>query len=316
MKKFIFTTDVDKWKESGLDTIRKWYINPESDGYLWRGILEPIVKSGFDIEFMSIDDYAKANPHEYAFAFIFAKKFNNIPRWKGKMIAYVHDAHNVQNYDLTGFDAVFSAYKQYTEAFHQEKTGRKISIPHFWCPNIFNPKWATKTYSWRDKSKTLVTGTIHKTYYPERYQLNEQLRSRPIKRLYYQVNLSNAPGYQLVHNQDIKKLGRNWIYYLSKFKTVCFAKDKWGYFVKKYTEIPAAGSLMLAPKILECETANLVDKYNYIALDVDNIWSQLDWIKSNPKRAKIIRDNGISWVEEFTKKFYEETLNDYLEQIL
>jgi len=304
-KRIIVTSDA-QGKEA--TAISSWIKNPDLDGYGWWSILAPFWRQGIEVDVLSPQDYLSQNPDKYLFALVFSKDFADFPRWKGKLVAYVHDPQSVTNYSLEGYSAVLAAYPKFTRRYALETGYDFDEIPVLWHPNLISPTWTkgARQRSWSTRKSFLVTGAIHPYYYPERYRLHQCIRFS-LRKWIYGVHCSHKVGASLVRKSRLTKgerKGLSWFKYLAFYQTVIFAKDRWGLFVRKYTEIPGCGCLMVAPEIEAAKKAGLVDGENYIAIDVDRFWDIVGWIRDNPSQADKIRKNGIDWVHGFAEFVY------------
>ena len=320
-KKIILTSDKKKYnKRIEASVINSWAKNPELDGYRLWSVLGPFWKQGFEVEIVSADDYLRKNPADYLFALVMSKNFATFPRWKGRLVAFIKDPQSVTDFSLDGYSGVLATYVKFIKEFALEKGYNLQNVPVLWHPNLIHPEWVgnagQRPISLR--KNFLVTGAIDPYKYPDRYRLYRSIRYSLAKRWRYGVHLSNKLGFQFAYDPQLAKKyqGKAWFYTLSSYKTIIFGRDRWGYFVGKYTEIPACGCLMVAPDIEEAREAGLVADENYLAINVDRFWDTIEWIRSNEGRAEKIRKNGVSWVHEFAHYVYHDLFQENITIIM
>lgn len=311
IRNIILTGDVERKDPSA---IRAWVWNPELDGYRWWAILNPFWNNGVSVRILSVEDYLKKDPRDYAFALVFSKHFAAFPRWPGRLVAYIHDLQSVINCDLDGYSGALAVYPNATAALSG------ASVPILWHPSLIYPEW-TRELRRRPQSARknfLVTGALDRYHYPERCRLHRSIRYSIKRRWKHGVRCSHRTGSCLVFGSWLSKRhqGQAWWNFLARHKTVIFAQNRWNYFVRKYSEIPACGCLMVAPDVRLSRKAGLVPGEHYLLIDVDRFWDTIEWIQANPGRAEEIRKNGMAWLREFRHYVCHDLFQENMDVIL
>ncbi|MFY9072128.1 glycosyltransferase [Aliarcobacter butzleri] len=76
----------------------------------------------------------------------------------------------------------------------------------------------------------------------------------------------------------------------SKYVFTCGSGLEWP--IRKFFEIPAAGSLLLAKPFYNSEKLGFIDGENFIKTDYNDIEDKIKWLEENPQIAQKIAKNG------------------------
>ncbi|GAJ98421.1 glycosyltransferase [Geomicrobium sp. JCM 19055] len=160
-------------------------------------------------------------------------------------------------------DAFQKRYPSYADTFHW--------LPHFVNTNLFYPG-EMKRYD------LLLTGAVNETY-PFRQAVKRQLEHD--RRFHYLPH----PGYQST-TDDVA--GAGYAKRLREAKISFACPSIYGYPVKKYYEILASQTLLLAPACEELLRLGFVPGKHFVEADHETVAEQAySWLEDDQKRSEI-----------------------------
>jgi len=168
------------------------------------------------------------------------------------------------------------------------KNPQIIQFPHFvnsseyYFENLDNRKntiqVAGTNYYHRKKVLEVISNTKYKSkpkIYPKIYSIMRKLKIKP----------DTHPILMRLYNT----LFRNEIEQ-TKYIFTCGSGLEWA--IRKFFEIPALGSLLLAKPFYNAENLGFIDGKNYIKTDYRDIIDKIEWLQKNPQEAQEIAKSG------------------------
>ena len=228
----------------------------------------------------------------------------NVRPWRAS-VAYVHDHHkrDLDSINRAHTDAIFTPYATNLSKRYA------FDCPIMLMPNIMYPELIHRAE--RCTGGILVTGALQNRSNRERLHriLGENhtgVRRHGITEWHW-TNRISAAAAGSNFNAFTKTLGR--------FNAVVFAKDNYGYLVRKYFEILGSAlgigippPLMIAPRIGDTDAIGLIPGVHYLALALDNFWNQMEWVSNNQTECTEIAACGHRWYLDFIQKYRDEIL--------
>lgn len=230
-------------------------------------------------------------PHSGKRAKNIMSKLLNLPKNK-KLIIY--------NTDIHGDDELKNNYRNmmrranlilcpYDNAFR--KNYPEFTYKYQWFPHFFVPR---NKLQFSDINKTpvlkcLISGCTNKKIYPLRYFAACQNNRH--------IEILKHPGYKKI---DIKnsKVGIDYYKILRNYFCCLATSSKLNYVVRKYFEIPAVGSLLLANKTNDLCKLGFKKDMHYVEISKHNLLSKLDDILTHPDKFDRIRRSGRLFILE------------------
>lgn len=143
--------------------------------------------------------------------------------------------------------------------------------------------------------KLLLTGSAQKEYYPHRFyirKLHNRYNSNRHMKKNNPIHILKHPGYNEEFDEKKALIGKNYLKYINTYiaSFTCYAKPIFPYIVRKFFEIPACGTLLVANDSYVqkyCKQLGFIDGVNYISTTDDNIEDKIQYI-INVKNKDII----------------------------
>lgn len=309
LKCYDFTLGVDK-NLPGLRGLTVWtgnsdlMVSPKAD----RGCIDFRQRlAPFQIDIAGVH---KLKPYsEYDFVFVQCHRDSPVvPRDCGaKVLIYCHDHHkwSVERQKLLSAapHAVLTPYPTIWRTYYKIHSSTEVVFTPFVSGKFF--ACPSTDYAGRSLD-VLAIGAKNLKVYPERcavYELIAGCRNPKWKALGtahsnipYRLGCSAVGGSCLLNR---------WSQLLASAKVVVFGQDRWGYLVRKYTEIPASGSLMVCPQIPDLDTLGLKPGIHYIPLPrpVTELPKLLNHILGNWKKYEQIARNGLEWHQKNSERW-------------
>ena len=173
-----------------------------------------------------------------------------------------------------GITFVTSYFPQLREIFADTSlAGRIITVPASIDPEIFNDWGIPKTYD----VGFLAAGTMdYMSNYPERHRIHKKL----LKRRDFSYLWAKHPGWN--RGNDLPLVGRNFSKAINSCRIVITTGGKYRNAHAKYVEILASRSLLLADEPVGAEILHLVDGYNYVRIDENDVEDKIEYYLKHP----------------------------------
>lgn len=224
-------------------------------------------------------------------ALIYAIPYHNRPKIppglvesKTKLIGYFEDLacwksqECVKNKEIMfeRYDVIMGAcYKSFHELYSQY-ADKYVYFPNFFFPMSRYNKLSGKVIY----NKCLMAGALN-SYYPSRVRIYRDARKQSFRWL------------------DVKKIPfPQYIEELSKYFCAIATPGKMENVVAKYLEIPAAGVLMLAEKVMELSKLGLKANIHYIPITRTNALNVISEILSHPQDYIEIRNRATAYIRK------------------
>jgi len=212
----------------------------------------------------------------------------NLPKNK-KLIIYNTDIHGnnetKNNYKnmMRRADLILCPYdyafrKDYSEFIHKYQW-----FPHFVVPHSFSD------INKNPIMKCLVSGCIDKNFYPLRHFALSQNNKH--------IEFLKHPGYTKI-DINKSKVGIDYYKTLRTYFCCLTTSSKFDYVVRKYFEIPATGSLLLANETPDLDKLGFRKNIHYIEISKHNLFSKLDEVLKNPNDFDKIRNSAMRFILE------------------
>jgi hypothetical protein len=169
-----------------------------------------------------------------------------------------------------------------------------IQLPHFvnssefYFETLDNRKNIVKvagvSYYHRKKVSEVLKNSIYKSrlkIYPKIYSIMRRLKIKPdghpiLMRLY-----------NILFRSEIEK---------TKYIFTCGSGLEWP--IRKFFEIPAFGSLLLAKPFYNAQNLGFIEDENYIKTDFLDILQKIKWLEENPQQAQQVAKKGQDMIWE------------------
>jgi len=225
-------------------------------------------------------------------ALIYAVPYHNRPKipsglleTKTKLISYFEDLGCWDNKEclrnketmFEKYDILMGAcYKSFKEMYPQHMH----KYVHF--PNFFFPLQTYKALGVnpRPKMKCLMAGALN-SFYPSRMHIQSIARKKGFKLLDI-VRVPFAIYAKTLNN------------YFCAIATT----GRMGNVLAKYLEIPAAGTLLLAEKVMELEIMGMEPDIHYVSITRKNVLDKIQYVLSNPDRFLEMRIRTMNFVHK------------------
>jgi hypothetical protein len=73
---------------------------------------------------------------------------------------------------------------------------------------------------------------------------------------------------------------------------------------------------MVAPRVPDADAIGLLPGVHYVELDIDQFWSQLEWIEKNSELCKEISWNSHRWYVDSLEEYQKQIFPSYVDQLL
>jgi len=176
-------------------------------------------------------------------------------------------------------------------------------LPHFVNPSIYKDYDLSKDIDW------LIMGNIRKKSYPLRRKMIEVMSGRP-GFVYHK-----HPGYRDIKEDEKDHLfiGENFSREINRSKIFLTCNLIYKYPIRKYYEVLASKTLLLAPQCVELIELGFIPGEHFIEINEDNFSQKAEYYLTHEKermeieealrRQTIFEDNGIkiTWFDRRTE---------------
>jgi len=275
---------------------------PKTGLMLWRKRMSP-----YQTTFCGFGDIDRYNLKDYDFIIMTVHGQTPLLTQKGNppIFLYCHDHHPpaIQKRAQQLFDkkpaAVLTPYPSiWNGAFSIAKQTRVIFTPF-----LADPFWANQNTTFKKRPYDVMVIGVAGPVYPERTAIWNLLRNTKVP---FKLKLWGTPAPKVgKENISASKYAAPplllWSKHLSQAKICVFGQDKFGYLVNKYSEIPSACSLMVAPTVPECKLVGLKPDNNYVQLArpvKERLIPQLTELVRRFDKYKPIALRGLQWFNQ------------------
>jgi hypothetical protein len=273
---------------------------PKTGLMLWRKRMSP-----YQTTFCSFEDVAKYKLNNFDFIVMTVHGRTPVLSQKSSppIFLYCHDHHPpaIRMRAQTLFDnkpaAVLTPYPSiWNNAFNIDKATKVIFTPF-----LADPFWTYQNTDFKNRKYDVMVIGVTGHVYPERVAMAETIekaKSLPFKLKMWRVPAPRVQGEQLSADKYGSPPLLLWSKHLAQARICVFGQDKFGYLVNKYSEIPSACSLMVAPKIADCQLVGLEPNRHYIPLERpvgSRLVNQLAKLVRGFGGYKQIALNGLQW---------------------
>lgn len=201
----------------------------------------------------------------------------------------MHDLHSKveQRREFLGRFPSSNIFTIYRRAFHErypEFKGHLYWLPHFADPVVF------RDYQQRKRIDILLMGATHRKVYPLRHAIKAALSGRPGFLSY------DHPGYIDFASGAQAKVARNFAVEVNKAKIFMTCDSIYHYPLRKYFEVPACHTLLLAPENPDLIELGFRSGVHYVAI------SQRDFLA---KANFYLHPNNEALRNKITRQGYE-----------
>jgi len=287
----------DAWQEGLRRTFCVKQYGKGFDNYsFFSNNYRDIVKKTFRDEHIDLV-ILEANMHNFTFPIRGVKDINTnkaillCDYWSE---AYSHEDkffRFIQEYNI---DYILSYFKQPVDKY-QDKVKQGILKGIFWMPPTFNPEIFN---DWKMEKKYdvgfLAAGTTkpNLNFYPERYNIHNQLLNADLKYLY-----AKHPGWENFKKEH-DLIGKNFSAKINSCKIFVTTGGIYNNFQPKYMEILASKSCLFATEPYDVESTGLIDGVNYVKITPDNVIGKIFELLDNPNEIERIANNGYNLAVE------------------
>lgn len=195
---------------------------------------------------------------------------------------------DVERFGLTFITSYFPQLKQIFAGTPLAE--RIITVPASIDPEIFNDWGMPKMYD----VGFLAAGTTDYTgFYPERHRIHKKLlKRRDLKYLW-----AKHPGWK--RGDDRPLVGKNFSKAINSCRMFITTGGKYRNAHAKYVEILASRSLLLADEPVGAELLHLVDGYNYVRIDENDVEDKIAYYLKHPDLCHEIARAGYATAMRF-----------------
>lgn len=201
---------------------------------------------------------------------------------------YVEDVHSVKDFQSSvkenNIKYIFNCYRDAFRKKFPQFVDRMIWLPHHVDLNLF------KDLGKRRDIPMLMMGAVKNKYYPLRYKILQQLEGKP-GFIYHQ-----HPGYRNIEDKEDKFVREKYVSEINRAKIFFTCDSIYKYPVKKYYEIPACNTLLLASNSPELYDLGFRDGENFVGINSQNFLEKAKYYLRNDQEWKRIASNGYNLV--------------------
>ncbi|MFP3886609.1 glycosyltransferase [Priestia filamentosa] len=175
-------------------------------------------------------------------------------------------------------------------------------LPHHAHLDIF------KDYGLPKDIDLLMTGAAFEDYYPLRAQIIKRFENKP------EFVRHKHPGYRNVEkNESNVIIGDDYAKEINRAK-ICFTCDSiYKYPIKKYFEVPACNTLLLAPFSDELHKLGFIPGVNFVSINENNFEEKADYYLEHEEERKKIALNGMRLIQQ--KHSTRQRVIEFMEKI-
>lgn len=209
----------------------------------------------------------------------------NIPLGMIIIDLHSHIGEQKKFIDENNVKYLFSICRDAFKIFYPEYLDKMIWFPHFVNTNIF------KDYKLNKDIDYLLMGAIHDYYYPLRSKIFEIMKDEP-GFLYHP-----HPGYTFSVEPN-KYVGEKYAREINRAKIFITEDSIYHYPIKKYYEVLACNTLLIATASKELEDLGFIPGENFVAINEDDFLSQARYYLSHEKEREEIAIKGYEMVRK------------------
>ena len=175
---------------------------------------------------------------------------------------------------------IFTHYRDAFLAWYSEFSDEMRWLPHHANTDIY------KDYKQPKDIDILLTGAIYDQVYPLREKMLTRLSGRQ-GFVHHQ-----HPGYRQIKNKETLLVGESYAREINRAKICLTCNSVFSYPLMKYFEIPACGSLLMAPASPELLDLGFVPGVHFVSIEDHNFEEKLDYYLNNDQERELIIANG------------------------
>ena len=277
--------------KKGLIIIPSFYLMRHTDNY--KILLEKIAAE-FEYDIQYTDDPYIADDVELIITFAIPqhtrpglmRELVHLDK-RIKMIGYMGDLQTYGDKQfehemiqmLDRFDIILSPLDEKFKEFYPQHYHKMIFFPQFVASH---KRYADLTYNEKPEMKCLMSGATYDVVYP--------LRDMIKKMSQYSDKID------CYHSRH--KLNDEYAEFLNSYYCGIATPSIFNLVVKKYFEIPATGSLLLAKECEDLKKCGLKPGKHFVPITIDNVLSQIYQCLEHPEKYEDIRKAGRDFVLE------------------
>ncbi|HYK72422.1 MAG TPA: glycosyltransferase [Pseudoneobacillus sp.] len=203
---------------------------------------------------------------------------------------YVEDVHSLKDFpnsvNENNIKHIFNCYRDAFIKKYPQFTDKMIWFPHHVNLNLFkdlgNPK----------DIPMLMMGAVNKHYYPLRYRILRMLSE------HQDFVYHRHPGYRNISDKEGKFVREKYVMEINRAKIFFTCDSIFKYPVKKYYEVLACKTLLLAPDSKELYDLGFRDGENFVAINKHDFLEKAEYYLRNEQERERIANNGYNLVRE------------------
>lgn len=171
---------------------------------------------------------------------------------------------------------IFSIYRDKFYHWFPEKKNKMVWFPYHINPNVF------KDYDLPKDIDMLVIGAVSKLEYPLRYKIIEIMRNRS------DFVYHSHPGYRDMKEPQKFYFGEKYAREINRAKIFFTCQSIYTYPVRKYYEVLASNTLLLAPSSQELTDLGFIPGVHYVEINEHDFKQKAEYyLKNEEERLKI-----------------------------
>lgn len=166
---------------------------------------------------------------------------------------------------------------------YSELKDNMIWFPHFVDIDVFKDYGQVKSINY------LMAGLLWQEYYPLRFTIYNKMRYE------YGFEYISHPGYGVI-DTNTQMVGERYARKINKAKIFLTDGGKYNYAVKKYFEVPACNTLLLAPYTEELHDLGFIPDNNFVSINEKDFLQKARYYLADERRRKQVSLNGYNLV--------------------
>jgi hypothetical protein len=203
---------------------------------------------------------------------------------------YVEDVHSLKDFRSSviknNITHIFNCYRDAFVKKYPQFAERLIWLPHHVDLNLFKDLAEPKDIP------MLMMGAINYHYYPLRYKILRTLSDNQ------DFVYHRHPGYRNISDKEDIFVRERYVKEINRAKIFFTCDSKYKYPVKKYYEVLACKTLLLAPDSQELYDLGFRDGENFVSINKHNFLEKAEYYLSNDQERDRIANNGYNLVRE------------------
>lgn len=196
---------------------------------------------------------------------------------------------------------IFTYYRDAFLSWYPEFSDKMRWLPHHANTDIYKDYEQTKDIG------ILLTGAIYDQIYPLRKRMLMRLSGHP-DFVHHQ-----HPGYRQIKQKENLLVGESYAREINRAKICLTCNSIYSYPLMKYFEIPACGSLLMAPASPELLDLGFVPGVHFVSIDEHNFEEKINYYLNNDQERAEIIANGKKLIAE--KHSTKQRVKDFLQTI-